>query len=80
MRLQRINNRRLKSYLRFELKQCLPAPEACDAADCIAALIDGLWLHEALSPGRIDARRCERLIMHQLNAWLPNPTVETPCP
>ncbi len=60
-RLQRINAGRLQSNLRHALKQLLPAARAAPAALGLGALIDGLWLRCALTPGGIDAEAARRL-------------------
>ncbi|MVW74518.1 transcriptional regulator BetI [Pseudomonas xionganensis] len=61
-RLQRINNRRLYSNLRFAFAQRLPAAVASDAAAQAAALIDGFWLRSALDADpQASFSRAERL-------------------
>lgn len=47
-RLQRINNRRLHSNLRYAFALRLPAAAASDAARQAAAMIDGFWLRSTL--------------------------------
>jgi len=63
-RLQRINEKRLHSNLRYSFKQ-LNHPAPNQAAGTLAALIDGLWLRGALSPDGIQADRCIALCRHQ---------------
>lgn len=65
-RLQHINERRLVSHLRFELKKVLPAEQATDVAATMAALIDGIWLRGALSPDGIDSLRAKELMLTYL--------------
>ncbi|MFH7807857.1 transcriptional regulator BetI [Acinetobacter sp. BSP-153] len=48
-RLQRINDQRLYSNLKFHFLQLMPRPQASQAAKGLAALIDGLWLRGSLS-------------------------------
>ena len=65
-RLQHINEKRLISHLRYELKKILPHHQAIDVAATIAALIDGIWLRGALSPDGIDTQRARELILNYL--------------
>ncbi|CZF86605.1 transcriptional regulator BetI [Grimontia marina] len=53
-RLQRVNEKRLLSHLRIELKKLMPTERADFVAHGIAALIDGIWLRGALAPEGID--------------------------
>ncbi|MFB9885090.1 transcriptional regulator BetI [Balneatrix alpica] len=71
-RLQRVNEKRLLSHLRLELKRVLPAAQAELAAQAIAALIDGIWLRGALSPDGIDGALAQRIIAHYLALQLPH--------
>lgn len=48
-RLQRINNGRLYSNLRYSFAQVLPPERATEGARQAAAMIDGFWLRSALS-------------------------------
>ena len=48
-RLQRINDQRLYSNLKFHFLQLMPKSQASQAAKGLAALIDGLWLRGSLS-------------------------------
>lgn len=70
-RLQRVNERRLLSYLRYELKQVVNHKEAAFIAQGVAALIDGIWLRGALSPEGINKNLAERLILDYLQHRLP---------
>ncbi|UEM20633.1 transcriptional regulator BetI [Skermanella mucosa] len=47
-RLQRVNARRLRSNLLYDLRRLLPSDRAEEAATGLAALIDGLWLRASL--------------------------------
>jgi len=67
-RLQRINEKRLVSHLRFELKKVLPPDQATDVAATIAALIDGIWLRGALNPAAIDSQRAKYLLIKYLSS------------
>ncbi|WP_027855819.1 transcriptional regulator BetI [Marinobacterium jannaschii] len=70
-RLQRVNERRLLSHLRLELKRVLPHDKAQLTAQAIAALIDGIWLRGALTPGGIDGDLAQRIITDYLELQLP---------
>ncbi|MDP6968592.1 MAG: transcriptional regulator BetI [Gammaproteobacteria bacterium] len=65
-RLQRINEQRLLSHLRNELKHLMPTTEADFMAHTIAALIDGIWLRGALSPNGINSQLAQRIIQDYL--------------
>ncbi|MBU2965286.1 transcriptional regulator BetI [Amphritea sp. 2_MG-2023] len=65
-RLQRVNEKRLLSYLQLELKKLLPVDKAIFVAQGIAALIDGIWLRGALSPEGINAELAQRMISDYL--------------
>ncbi|RTE64859.1 transcriptional regulator BetI [Amphritea opalescens] len=69
-RLQRVNEKRLLSYLQLELKKLLPAKKAIFVAQGIAALIDGIWLRGALSPEGINAELAQRMISDYLTLQL----------
>jgi len=71
-RIQKINERRLLSNLRYSFKQLLPKDEAHIAAAGLAAMIEGLWLRCALSNGpltidqaRLIARDYVARILHK---------------
>ena len=70
-RLQRVNEQRLLSHLRGELKQVMPREQAQFVAQAIAALIDGIWLRGALTPGGIDSDLAQRIITDYLERQLP---------
>lgn len=53
-KLQRVNNLRLLSNLRYSFKQLMPPEQAADAAKMTAAMIDGFWLRSALSDHSTD--------------------------
>ncbi|WP_163131992.1 transcriptional regulator BetI [Agarivorans sp. Alg241-V36] len=69
-RLQRVNERRLLSHLRYELKQALPAEQAQFMAQGIAALIDGIWLRGALNPDGISPENAQKIISDYLEKQL----------
>jgi TetR/AcrR family transcriptional repressor of bet genes len=69
-RLQRVNEKRLLSYLRFELKRCMPHQQAQMVAISIAALIDGIWLRGALNPKGIDSNLARQVITEYLSLYL----------
>ena len=72
MRLQRVNERRLLSNLKFYLRQVMPASQARQTAQTIAALIDGFWLRAAMSEGRIEPddaiAMCKRYVDQSIHA------------
>ncbi len=69
-RLRRANTQRLRSNLRHALRQLLPAAEVEDAALGLAAMIDGLWLHSALTEGSFDLEAARRLAHGYLDRLL----------
>ncbi len=69
-RLQRVNEKRLHSHLRHELKRILPADQAELIAAGIAALIDGIWLRGALSPDGIDGELAQKIVGDYLSTYL----------
>jgi len=77
-RLQRVNEQRLLSHLRLELKRVLNPERAAFIAQGVAALIDGIWLRGALSPQgiQVDTARCliTDYLAHQLppEVWHPH--------
>ncbi|MFP8965121.1 transcriptional regulator BetI [Pokkaliibacter sp. CJK22405] len=60
-RLQKVNEKRLLSHLRYELRKLMPAQRVENTSSAIAALIDGIWLRGALSGG-IDQRKALDII------------------
>ncbi|MGB0867545.1 MAG: transcriptional regulator BetI [Granulosicoccaceae bacterium] len=70
-RLQRVNEQRLLSFLRRELKAVLPHQQAAFVAQGLAALIDGIWLRSALNPGGIDRDLAREIISDSLRKQLP---------
>lgn len=70
-RLQRVNEKRLLSHLKRELKRALPAERADFVAKAIAALIDGIWLRGALHPEGIDTELAVATIYDYLEHQLP---------
>jgi TetR/AcrR family transcriptional repressor of bet genes len=70
-RLQRVNEQRLLSYLRLELKRVMEPERAQFVAQGIAALIDGIWLRGALTPGGINGELAQRIITDYLERQLP---------
>jgi transcriptional repressor BetI len=69
-RIQRIYRRRLISNLRHALKALLPLPQASEAAQALAALIDGLWLQSALSEGALSPQEARRIALDFLDRTL----------
>ncbi len=69
-RLQQINNKRLLSYLRYELKKLVSHEKATFISQGVASLIDGIWLRGALSPTGIDTELARGLILKFIEANL----------
>jgi len=69
-RLQLVNEKRLISHLKIELKQLLPKEQVCLVAHGIAALIDGSWLRGAMNPKGIDASQARNIINDYLDKQL----------
>ncbi|MDC0612229.1 transcriptional regulator BetI [Vibrio sp.] len=69
-RLQRVNEKRLISHLKIELKQLLPKEQVCLVAHGIAALIDGIWIRGALNPKGIDSTQARNIINDYLDKQL----------
>ncbi|MDB4837225.1 transcriptional regulator BetI [Marinomonas sp.] len=65
-RLQRVNEQRLLSYLRLELKRVMPHEKAVGVAQTLAALIYGFWLRGALSSTGINREQ----VLHIINDYL----------
>jgi TetR/AcrR family transcriptional repressor of bet genes len=68
-RLLAIYHARLRSNLTHDLRPSL-GDRATDAADRIAGLIDGLYLHEGLSPRAPDGKRAAALVLAALDREL----------
>ncbi|KLN63513.1 MULTISPECIES: transcriptional regulator BetI [Vibrio] len=69
-RLQRVNEKRLLSHLRIELKALFNQDQAEIIAHGIAALIDGIWLRGTLNPQGIDAEKARLIINDYLDKQL----------
>ena len=69
-RLQQVNEKRLLSHLKLELKRVLPDDRALMTAQAVAALIDGIWLRGALNPMGIDGRLAQTIILDYLSLQL----------
>ncbi|NVK40143.1 MAG: transcriptional regulator BetI [Oceanospirillaceae bacterium] len=76
-RLQRVNEQRLLSHLRRELKRVLEPERAQFVAQGIAALIDGIWLRGALAPEGINSEMAQRIITDYLERQLPPENLNT---
>ncbi|RRJ82630.1 transcriptional regulator BetI [Aestuariirhabdus litorea] len=70
-RLQHVNEKRLLSHLRRELKKVVNVDEAAFIARGVAALIDGIWLRGALSPDGINRTEARAVILDYLQRRLP---------
>ena len=69
-RLQRVNEKRLLSQLRYELTRILPRPKAEIVAAGVAALIDGMWLRAALSSDGFNGEKAQEVISNYLSTYL----------
>ncbi|PKF78981.1 transcriptional regulator BetI [Vibrio sp. vnigr-6D03] len=69
-RLQRVNEKRLLSHLKIELKALFEKEQAEIIAHGIAALIDGVWLRGTLNPKGIDAEKARLIINDYLDKQL----------
>lgn len=70
-KLQKINNLRLLSNLRYSYKQLMPPEKAVDAAKMTAAMIDGFWLRSALSDvSDSDFKEAEVLCKHFIDTLI----------
>ncbi|EAR53396.1 transcriptional regulator BetI [Photobacterium sp. SKA34] len=69
-RLQQVNEKRLLSHLKIELKGLLPSSQAELVAHGIASLIDGIWLRGTLNPKGIDANNARMIINDYLGKQL----------
>ncbi|MEF1291974.1 transcriptional regulator BetI, partial [Vibrio sp. M260118] len=69
-RLQRVNEKRLLSHLRIELKALFDKEQVEIIAHGIAALVDGIWLRGTLNPHGIDAEKATLIINDYLDKQL----------
>lgn len=69
-RLQKVSMKRLRSNLRYWLKQLLPKDKASVIADGLASLIDGLWLQGAFQEGGMDSDKARRICRDYLDSQL----------
>lgn len=69
-RLQQVNARRLYSNLCTQFCRLMPRAEARQAAQALAAMIDGLWLRGALTPHGLDADSARRVALATLDQLL----------
>ncbi|KJY82710.1 BetI family transcriptional regulator [Vibrio galatheae] len=69
-RLQQVNEKRLLSHLKIELKALFDKEQAEIIAHGIAALIDGIWLRGTLNPQGIDAVKARLIINDYLDKQL----------
>lgn len=69
-RLQQVNDRRLYSNICYQFRRLMPRHEARASARALAALIDGLWLRGALTPGGLDGNEARRLARDYLDRLL----------
>ncbi|TKF21106.1 transcriptional regulator BetI [Vibrio genomosp. F6] len=69
-RLQRVNEKRLLSHLKIELKALFPIEQADLVAHGVASLIDGIWLRGTLNPDGIDGEKATEIINDYLDKQL----------
>jgi len=69
-RLQRVNEKRLLSHLRIELKALFDRDQVEIIAHGIAALVDGIWLRGTLNPQGVDAQKAKLIINDYLDKQL----------
>jgi TetR/AcrR family transcriptional regulator, transcriptional repressor of bet genes len=69
-RLQQVNDRRLYSNLCAQFRRVMARDEARQASRTLAAVIDGLWLRGALTPGGLDADSARRTALDTLDQLL----------
>lgn len=69
-RLQQVNEKRLLSHLKIELKALFSAEQVEVVAHGIAALIDGIWIRGTLNPQGIDADMARQIINDYLDKQL----------
>ncbi|MCY9845322.1 transcriptional regulator BetI [Vibrio caribbeanicus] len=69
-RLQKVNEKRLISHLKIELKAMFEPEQADIIVMGIASLIDGLWLRGTLSPEGIDVGKARLIINDYLDKQL----------
>ncbi|MEH0759423.1 transcriptional regulator BetI [Vibrio sp. 16] len=69
-RLQSVNEKRLLSHLKLELKGLFDPKQAELIAFGIASLIDGIWLRGTLNPSGIDATKARFIINDYLDKQL----------
>ncbi|KIE22595.1 transcriptional regulator BetI [Vibrio sp. MarTm2] len=69
-RLQSVNEKRLLSHLKLELKGLFDPQQAELIAFGIASLIDGIWLRGTLNPSGIDATKARFIINDYLDKQL----------
>ncbi|MCF3936118.1 transcriptional regulator BetI [Acuticoccus sp. M5D2P5] len=69
-RLLRVYMARLHSNLLASLKRLVDPAEANRIAEEVAALIDGVYIRQALGPGRADRMRSKAMVEHSLASLL----------
>lgn len=69
-RLQRVNEKRLLSHLKIELKALFPIEQSDLVAHGVASLIDGIWLRGTLNPDGIDGEKATEIINDYLDKQL----------
>lgn len=74
-----IYHRRLRSNLLHELRPLLDdakeAPAPKESAELLAALIDGVYLRQALRPGEVAPQRAVRMIEGEIDRLAPRPAL-----
>jgi len=78
-RLREINAARLRSNLRHDLRRLMHPAAVEDATFSLAALIDGMWLHAALSRQPVDSAHLSKIAKCHLDGLIGcNPLSPTP--
>jgi len=70
-RLQRVNDKRLLSFIRYELNKMLPREQSFYVAQGVAALIDGIWLRGILAPEGFESSIAKKIILDYVVAQVP---------
>lgn len=69
-RLLRVYAQRLNSNLVYQLKQLIPAQDAKNAAQGLAAMIDGFYIRHALHDLTPDREKTKQLVVEYLDLYL----------
>jgi TetR/AcrR family transcriptional regulator, transcriptional repressor of bet genes len=67
--LERINASRLRSNLAFWLRPRLGREGARAIAEQVAAMIDGLWIHQALGETELHPAEAQAMVVNLIEGW-----------